>query len=375
MEKLGLKKCKVYFNLMLVMICSFVGVGFVSGAEIYEFFVRFGSWCYLGIFVFYLLCFLLVYKILVGGKTKQISLDLKVQNKSENYNNFYSKTHNNLKNNSKNTILNKNNFRQLVVFLNVFLISGAMFSGLKNLLYNLFFNNYFILLIICFFVAFLITLIGVKGLEKVDLLVMLFVGVIIACFVADYGTGRVNDLTGSASEFNDGKNAIEAENGINFKFAFLSIIFSLLYVFMNILQFEPLVRQSGISFTKKRAFCFSACFSILLSAVLLIFVIFLKSNISLGETSMPFLTYFASRGGVMSKIFSFGLLICLVTTLITCLIGTKTHFKMKYNLKSFGATSLALTIAILAGLLPFNFYVSVIYPILGAINFITLVLF
>lgn len=353
-QKSGFSVAKKYVSLMLVMLCSFIGVGFVSGAEIYEFFVRFKGFAFVGILLFFVLCFLFCRKILLVSNNNQIQ--------KSNLEKINLKMQKNLKSNIKNTFYVKNYLKSIIVFLNVFLISAAMFSGLKNLIKNLFFNNYFLILILCFFFAFFLVLVGVRGLEKIDVFVVIFVTVILFYFIFDKS---FNFIT-----------IFKFENEFVSKNIFLlfgSILFSALYVFMNILQFQPIVGQSGIIFSKKSASIFSLIFSLLLSLFLIIFVIFLSNNPWLTQDSMPFLKFFTKEGGFILKIFCFGLLICLLTTLITCLIGVKKMTMERFTLSNFSATSISVSACIVVSILPFNFFVSVIYPILGVLNFVVFV--
>ncbi len=367
MRNFALFSAKKYAGLMLVMLCSFVGVGFVSGAEIYEFFVRFSPYSFAGIFVFFMLCFLLTYKIICFATINRKAAMLMGENIEQGHYKNYVKMQNYAINNDKNTFKYKIIIRNIIVFLNVLFISGAMFSGLKNLLLNLYFDNYFILLIITFFASFFVTLFGVKGLEKIDVLVLVFVGFIMTCFMCDesfvlktiFGTKATNGSAGFVDIFG---------------MMLLSIFFACLYVFMNIVQFQPLVEGSGISFTKKRAKIFSLIFATQLTAILVIFVLFLNANIKLSQSSMPFLTFFMGKGRIFSKIFAFGLLSCLVSTLVTCLIGVKNNLITFFKKSNFIATVLAVCFAMIISIIPFKLYVSIIYPILGAINFVIFVL-
>lgn len=358
---------KKHAQLMLIMVCSFIGVGFVSGAEIYEFFVRFGDYCYISIFVFILLCFLLVYKII--NRAEIINFEAKIDTKQANdYKlNKDTKMYNNCENKSKNTFLIKNYANEIIVFLNVICISGAMFSGLKHLLKQLFLNNYFLLLILCFFITFVIVLIGVKGLSKVDIFVCIFVLIMLVCFVCNESF-NLKTIDGENNGF-ENITINQEKSGIVMLIS--SISFASLYVFMNILQFEPLVASSGIHFSKRGKILFSFLFAGLLGIILFIFSMFLKSNLYLGQSSMPFLDFFLNAGGFMSKIFPFGLLICLLTTLITCLIGVKQKFISKFSMSNFAASCSGVCLAIVLSILPFEIFVSVIYPFLGVINFIS----
>lgn len=367
MQKQKLIIAKNYIKLMLVMLCSFVGVGFVSGAEIYEFFVRFSPWFFIGFLVFFMLCFMLTYKIIClvyNSNSCNFKSDIITIN-----NKF--KLHKRLYKSDIFTNKTKYHIREIVVFLNVLLISGAMFSGLKNLLLNLFFNNYFLLLILCFFMCFLVTLFGVKGLEKIDIFVLVFVCFIIVVFVLDKSFDLKTIFSASECEefvLNNSNNYGGFELGI------FSLFFAGLYVFMNILQFQPLIQESGILFKKRIALWFSLSFSIILSIILLVLILFLNKNLSLAVNSMPFLSYFIEKGKVYGKVFAFGLIICLVSTLITCLIGVKKGIVDFLKSSNFVATAMALTLAVLISVIPFKVYVSIVYPILGAINFVFFVI-
>ena len=61
-------------NLAIMMLCAMVGVGFVSGAEIYEFYARFKGCSFIGIIVFFILMFLLVYKNICENKNKKTEI-------------------------------------------------------------------------------------------------------------------------------------------------------------------------------------------------------------------------------------------------------------------------------------------------------------
>ena len=281
------------------MLCSFIGVGFVSGAEIYEFFVRFGKLSFLGIILFFVLCFLLSFKILKFQINNNFSFENKIKINDKIKSNKLLKMSKNDLIKNKITFLNKNSLKNFIVFLNVYFISATMFSGLNNLISNLFNHNFFLILILSFFVTFIFVLIGVKGLEKLDIFVVLFVAIITTFFVSN----KSFDLK---TIFNFENNILSEKNilALN-KILFFgeSLFFASLYVFMNILQFEPIVARSGINFSKKSAFFFSLMFALTLSVLLFIFVTFLSAKPELFESQMPFFTYFVSIGGVVSIFF------------------------------------------------------------------------
>ena len=117
-----------YLKVGLLMLCAIVGVGFVSGAEIYSFYVRFGNFAYLGVFVFFVLINFLLNKIFKDFDN--IENIVKVNNLNKNH--------------TKYTILTKSKIKSLLINLNVLLVASAMFAGLFSLIKNLFYHNYFV---------------------------------------------------------------------------------------------------------------------------------------------------------------------------------------------------------------------------------------
>ena len=97
---------------MVVMMSAVVGVGFVSGAELWSFFARFGEFCWVGIFVFAILFFWLTLKIVSKNTT------------SEKYVKLY-KTN---KNTLKYTFLTKTHVKKVLLFFSELFIASAMFS-------------------------------------------------------------------------------------------------------------------------------------------------------------------------------------------------------------------------------------------------------
>ena len=85
-------------KLGIMMLCAIVGVGFVSGAEIYSFYVRFGNFAYLGVFVFFVLMFFLLNKIFKDFENNENVV--KVNNLN--------------KNNAKNTFLTRSNIKSIL---------------------------------------------------------------------------------------------------------------------------------------------------------------------------------------------------------------------------------------------------------------------
>ena len=149
---------KFMLKIVLLFSCSILGVGFISGSEIYEFFVRFKVFLPVSIIIFFMLIFVLTRKVFIQNNNYQNSL--KMQNFDKNV--------------SNKTFLNKFYIKRFLLFLNCFAVSSAMFSGLHVLARKLFFDNYIIPIVLCLSLVFIVLLIGIKGLDKLDYFVLIF---------------------------------------------------------------------------------------------------------------------------------------------------------------------------------------------------------
>lgn len=330
------------FSMFLLLLCSYVGVGFVSGAEIYEFFLRFGDAFCLGVVVFFALVWAVIYKMLRMSQKDDKSMFVK---KSENskVNAFFSPFF-------------KQKISEFVFTINVFLISGAMFSGLLNFSKTIFTENYRLAYAIGLVVVFLILIFGVALLKKFDLIVLVFVLALSGFYI-----------------FQIKKSAFIPE-GMTLKSGGVAIFFSTLYVFMNLLTMKPLIDASGVKLASKRE-CkvFSGVFSLFLTVLLIVFALMLKSYKNIAEFPMPFLKFFDERGGVLKIIFCAGLVTAIISTLVSSLICCKAKLGKLFKINNILLSGIAFAVCLIFGLFPFKFYVSVMYPLLGAINFLTMV--
>lgn len=329
-----------YINLILIMLCSVVGVGFVSGAEIYEVFVRFGDFWLLSVIVFFVLMFLLTYKIIYSQN--------KIQ-KSQKMYNLQKET-------VKNTFLSKNRLKSILLFVGVVLISGAMFSGLKTLLLELCDSNYIFWFVGCVFIIFFVLFVGIGGLQKMDYFVLVFLAFVCVIFCTCKGDSVFN-----SSAFVFGKT----------KSFFGSLFFGTLYVFMNILQIQPIVSEFDLKLSKKTAISLSLVFSSLMTAILVLFVLFFRSHIELAGCSMPFLEFFKGQGSGLFYVFCLGLVFSLVSSLLSSLLGVKRF--LRFKLSNFCASLFAVFMGLILSIFNFSFFVSFVYPLVGFINFIIFV--
>ena len=345
-QKLGLKGMWKWIELLCLMVGSIVGVGFVSGAEIFHSFARFGANCFFGIFVVFVLMFLLCFKIFLE----------KFKNKKcVNLQNFD-------KNNAKNTNITKVFVKNSLVFLSLILVSAAMFSGLKNLISELFFNNQVLIFLLCVFVVIFILLMGFGGVAKFNVFVVMFLVFVTAVllFEAEVETEQsINLIQQNTLDF-------------SFKNITLSGVFAVLFVFLNVIEIQPAIEEFDGKTSQKTALIFSFVFAFVFVAVLCVFTIFLFKNASISQDAMPILKLFKQKGGWMFVVYVLGLLMGLVSTLLACLMGVKSKLKNKISSNGF-ATFLAVFLSLVLSFFEFSFFVEFVYPIVGMINFVVFV--
>ncbi len=333
-----MKKYFFCFKIMILLICSIVGVGFVSGAEIYQFFVKFGKFSYFGVFVFFVLIFALTNKILRQNQSEQNVFKMNILTKIV----------------SNNTFLTKSKLKSKLLFVNILMMASAMFAGLFNLIFKLYFHNHLLILIFALSIIFLVLYFGISGLQKFDYFVIVLLGIILCCFCFCSNDISLNQNAFFIFEF---KNLI------------FSGLFSAIYVFMNIVQIQPILSEKNIQLSGKERKGFAFGFSLILTIILFVFVRFFNANLYLKNSQMPFLNYFSCKGGVVYLIYVIGLFLALFSSLITTLVGVKSRLNKRLNsnlLSSVGAIVLSSAISLIG----FSNFISIVYPIVGIINFV-----
>lgn len=400
MTKIKKQRLIKVFNLYVILVCAIVGVGFVSGAEIYTFFVRFGNWFYVGVIVFFGLMFALTYKILGERNSQFVNKKNSIKTrkaisknnsiitdefynkqlynnniKSENNHNCISATkslklQNKYKNKAKFTFLTKDRIKSFLLFYSSLMVASTMFSGLRVLVKQLFNYNYLWFMIIAVVLIVFVLYIGVHGLASFDYIVSIFLVLIISCLIYFSISGSGFVLAKDIHSLQSG--VIGVQGASNFVGIILAISFAGLYVFMNIVQIEPAIKESRIAFDKKQRVMFAFLFSGLLSILLLVFGLFLKNNYSLTEYEMPFLELFFKKGYMFKYIFAFGLLFALMSSLLSALVGVKRGVERVVKDKFF-VVVISVMLAFVLGFVRFSFFSHIMYPIIGIINFIIFV--
>lgn len=340
-----MKKSKIIKNktveMMLTMFGAIAGVGFVAGVEIEDFFARFG-WNFLfGIIVLFFLMFVLVYRILsVDNIMKN---NLKMQKIDIIFN--------------KNTLLIKNKIKKLILFFNLLMIASAMLSGLRVLLFDLLGNKYYMFYLFSILVLFFMLVYGIKGLAKFNYIVIVFLVFLLIFIIKDLAAGC--DFCGES---------------LGLKKGLASITFACIYVFMNIVEIEPIVKEYGMKFNYKKRALFSLIFAGIVSLFVFLMCLFLQNNKDISTSEMPLLAYFGKFGSGFKFVFCVGLVIALLSTLLTCLVGVKRNIlNAIVNVGNLTSSFFAIIMVQIVGILPFSFFTKIIYPIIGILNFIIFV--
>jgi len=347
-----------FARLMLVMMSAVVGVGFVSGAEIWSFFARFGKFCWVGIFVFAILFFCLTFKTISKNATNEKCV----------------KMHKTNKNLSKNTILTKSRLKLVLLFLSEIVIASAMFSGLKELIWQLFKNNHALIFCLCVLLVFFLLLFGMSGIEKFNILTMLFVGFIVTTIlIFGFGGQGVGDECLKNVATNLSKTAGDFDVFYGFKNITMSMCFAVAYVFMNIVQIQPIASAYNISYSKRKCAIFSAIMTGLMTLLIVLYVLFLHNNNFLANESMPLLVFFKKFGSeCLLSLFVCGLVFGIISTLLACLVGVK-HFIAKRVVSNTMQTFVSVMITLVVGAIDFEIFIGAFYPILGVLSFIIFV--
>ena len=313
---------KKVWTTVFLLFGTIVGSGFSSGKEILVFFSRFGELSYLYIVIACVLFFLLFYLFLSKGKFVIEKLEkLKIVN-------------------------------MILIFISI-VFTASMFAGLKSLF--MFSNSalYIILCAILLSFTILITLRGMKALEKVTLILMpicvfIFLSVLIyICF--------------QNSEF-----AIQTKSPFGY-------FYCPLYVALNFSTSTFIVSKAGRDLNKKQTFLVSL-FSALLLLAFLLFANFALRTHSLSHfADMPFL--FLCKDNLFFFILCYSvILIGCVTTLFSLCLTIKSSVDGMFNGEALGII-VAIFLPFLISELGFSEIVSNLYPLASVLGVSELLFF
>ena len=325
--KNGFKAKNGLFDTILVAVCSFVGVGFITGAEIWFYFARFGINGVFGVLVFAVMIYFLTFFAL---KEKR-----EVKTKTENV-------------------------KLKILFISELAVASAMVSGIFETTRVLFDRWWFFVSIVAIMLLIFLFIQEKKSFVIYNYFVAIFVVfVILSLFLFNNKTGLVFDLK-NLSKF-------------SLKTSLLSMFFSFVYVFMNVSEIRPILERNSDNFSKRKKKILSFILTSIMIFLVIALSIVLLNNNEIIKHSMPFLIDFKSRGGVCLFVFLIGLIMTMISTAQACLIGAKDKLEIFQKDEKFAKIFVMLSSLIL-GQISFRYFIKIIYPILAFLNFFVFVL-
>lgn len=305
------------FNACVMAMCSFVGVGFITGAEIWFYFARFGLSMIAGLVVFaVLMVFLVCFSF----------HDDKLQTKK-----FCG-------------------LKRGVFAVSELLIASAMISGLLETSKTLFGKAWFFVFLCAIFVICFMFFKSIKCFVFYNYFVAIFVLFVVVYLLLN----------------NNYKNICNVAN-IGYKNITISMLFSCIYVFMNISEIRPILINLKTLETRKKIIIFACIFSLTLILLIIAFSVTLFCNPELSKFSMPFLLLFKNNGGVIYYVFIAGLVLAMISTAEACLMGVVNRINIDKNDENF-ARIIVIIISLIFGQIPFTFFVKGVYPFIAILN-------
>jgi len=312
-----------YFNTIVIAICSFVGVGFITGAEIWFYFSRFGLCSIIGLAVFGVLIYLV--------------LSLSICYKSV-----------------KNLIIEK--IKTKILLFSELAVASAMVSGLfetTRLVFDKWWIIFYVLAILVMSLLFFSEKKSYVIYNYILLIFVIFVVILLFIFNNNYLSINCSNLTHNFTA----KNAV------------LACVFSCVYVFSNVAEIRPVLEYNTKNFNKKQKKFL--CFILSLSLIFLAFMFLLQFilNDELCKFSMPFLKLFKDKGGAVLWVYLIGLTMTMISTADACLIGVKNKLKFFKNDEKF-VKFIVIILSLILGQIPFKIFIKIIYPIVAILNFL-----
>jgi uncharacterized membrane protein YkvI len=319
---------KKIFLCVFLITSSIIGAGFASGRELSLFFAEFGyaSLYFLPIvFILFYYCFKLF--LTIGSKqTYENVLDI---NKRANCSIFF-------------------NITIIVIFL---IYSAAMFSGAVEVLSsNLIEIPIFIFHIIIFLISFFVLKIGLKGLYKINIILMPIIIVLLVIYSIYSTINPVTDIAYIPSSSH----------------AYILPVSIVIYVLANILLSYYILIQSGRGLSEKEIRKVSFGASIIICFVILICLICLITNGAvIMDASMPFVSLTLRLGEPFPLIFMCMLFIGIITSLFTGLYSIYSVFPQRDKKTKNRTAFICCSAVLLISLFGFEKIVNFCYPLIG----------
>lgn len=314
---------------VFVIIGAVIGAGFASGAEIFEYFAKFGWASLLFVLPLFFCFYFAIYTFLTFGKNNPSSC-LNEQN------NIICK--------KINCLGRKINYMDIFMFISFFILCSAMFAGLVAL-----FESYAPstpkFLVYIFIVIFSATLCN-TSFNFLTNLSYLIVPVIIICFI-----------TICAFSFN----TFNLPSYEHLNILPLPVL-TILYCSQNMFLSSYIITHMGQGLSEKDIKKVSLFTSLILCLLIFFGILCFLFSPEISNYSIPFSFLASSISPYFSALYGFVILFSIITTYLATLTSLKEYFKgnKKYNTKK----TMLVGIALLS-LFDFNNIVAYLYPLIG----------
>lgn len=320
-------------KIIFVIIGSIIGAGFISGQEIYTFFLKYGEIGFVCVFFMGILLGAVIYKICL----------IMMNEKTMNYDKFLN-------------IIFKSKFSKMKKFLhclvNIFLLISffimcAAFCAYFKQEYNIsVYLSGIILSIICYIVF----IKNINTIIKINSILMPIIIILIFFLITKLDINQVN---------------INSSNNI-----LIAILNCILYVSYNIIILIPiLLKLKGYMKSKKNIFLSSLICSIIVVFMALIIMCTISQINRINFIEIPLLYITDTYGLSYKYIYSLVLIIAIVTSAISAGYGfLENTIKNKRNYKKLAF--LICIISIFVSNLGFSNLVNVLYPLFGVLGFL-----
>ena len=320
-------------KIICVVIGTIIGAGFISGQEIYTFFLKYGYIGFICIFIMGILLGVVIYK------TCFIIMNEKINNYESFLNSIF-----------------KNKFSKIKKFLhslvNIFLLISffimcAAFCAYFKQEYNI---SIYLTGIIISIICYIIFIKNINAIIKINSILMPIIIILIFFLITKLDINQVN---------------INSSNNI-----LIAILNCILYVSYNIIILIPiLLKLKGYMKSKKNIFLSSLICSIIVVFMALIIMCTISQINRINFIEIPLLYITDTYGLSYKYIYSLVLIIAIVTSAISAGYGfLENTIKNKRNYKKLAF--LICIISIFVSNLGFSNLVNVLYPLFGVLGFL-----
>ena len=327
------------FKIIFVLIGTFVGAGFASGKEVFNFFTCYSYYGIISIFVFSLLLFFMIYKC----------LNIKTKLKLNSYNEFIFYLEEKYK---------FFNHRFFLILINIFLASSfyimiAALSSLFNYQFNITrFITIAFTVFICFFIFYKKNINFIYIINSILMPILILFIFSLCLFNTNFNTINLNEI-----------------NNYNFIF---SIFMGLLYFSYNSLLLIPITFDLKINENKGNNFKIAFIYSLIIFLITFLINLLLLSFYNLVyNLELPIL--YVSNSSI--KLFSFLYFFIILSAIFTTMISSGYSFVSNFSKNNYKIKLIIfLLFSFIFCIFSFSDLINFFYPLFGLIGFIQIFL-